>query len=323
MQQNHPDDFILTADSRHKDMRLDQFISEESICSRSLAASLVKKGVIRVNDQTAKPSHKIKPGDKVTGHVSDDSSHQMEPESIPLEVIHEDQHLIIINKPPGLVVHPAPGHFTGTLVNGLLSRYPEIRFIGDESRPGIVHRLDRDTSGALIVARSEDSFEKLTAMFASRAIDKKYLAIIYGSPENERGSIRLPIGRHVSDRKKMSVHSSKTRQAETDWHVLKRFGDASLLEITIKTGRTHQIRVHCAAAGTPVVGDDTYKARWTRQPAHFKDRAVFDFLSQAPRQMLHAWKLEFTHPDTGERVRFTAPVATDMRQLLKDLNRSG
>jgi 23S rRNA pseudouridine1911/1915/1917 synthase len=238
-------------------------------------------------------------------------------------VLHEDQHLIIINKPPGLVVHPAPGHFTGTLVNGLLSRYPEIRFIGDESRPGIVHRLDRDTSGALVVARSDESYWKLTAMFAARKIAKQYLAIIYGSPEKEQGSIRLPIGRHVSNRKKMSINSNgRSRQAETDWRVLKRFDDATLLEITIKTGRTHQIRVHCAASGFPVAGDGTYSARWTRQPARFKNETVFNLLTQAPRQMLHAWKLEFTHPDTGVKVRFTAPLATDMKQLLRNLNRS-
>jgi 23S rRNA pseudouridine1911/1915/1917 synthase len=303
-------------------MRLDQFVSEERACSRSLAATLIKEGVIRINGQTAKAAHKIKAGELISGHIPDESPRRLDPEPIPLDILHEDHHLIIINKPPGLVVHPAPGHATDTLVNGLLFLYPEIRSVGDETRPGIVHRLDRDTSGALIVARSPEAYAKLTAMFAARQIVKQYLAIIYGTPENGTGSIRLPIGRHVSDRKKMSVHSGKSRQAETDWRVRKKFGDATLLEVTIKTGRTHQIRVHCAASGTPVVGDKTYNARWTRQPVHFKNRAVYDLLAQAPRQMLHAWKLDFTHPDTGERTRFTAPLATDMRQLLRDVNRS-
>lgn len=320
MPSNNIDAFVITVDPHYTDLRADQFVSDKKECSRSLAAALIKKGFIRINGQTAKPSHKIKAGEIVSGNIPAEPSSHLEPEPIPLNILYEDTCLVIINKPPGLVVHPAPGHASGTLVNGLLSRYPDIRTIGDSTRPGIVHRLDRDTSGAMIVARSPEAFRKLSAMFAARKIVKKYLALIYGTPKEGKGSIRLPIGRHVTNRKKMSVNSGKPRTAETDWRILKRFDDASLLEVTIQTGRTHQIRVHFAASGTPVVGDRTYSAGWTKQAGHFKNKVVFSRVKEASRQMLHAWKLEFIHPERDESVKCTAPLAADMRKLLRDIN---
>ncbi len=322
MPPNNTDDFVLTAEPHHAGIRLDQFISDGKSCSRNLAAVLVKKGVIRVNGRLVKPSLKIKAGDTVSGCIPTESPRVPEPEAMPLVVLYSDQHLVVINKPPGMVVHPAPGHDHGTVVNALLYHYPEIRAVGENDRPGIVHRLDRDTSGALVAARSSEAFNKLSAMFASREISKRYLTLIYGTPKEDNGTIRLPIGRHRAHRKKMSINSEKSRPAETRWRVLKSFGDASLLDVTIKTGRTHQIRVHCAAAKTPVVGDDTYGSRWTRKPVHFQDKTIFRLLNKAPRQMLHAWKLGFIHPVTGKMIRVTAPMAADMKALLRDIKKS-
>ncbi len=323
MPPNKTEAFIITADTCHTDIRLDQFVSNQKGCSRSLAASLIKKGIVRIDGQETRPSHKIKAGESISGYIpAAEPTGQPEAQPLPLDILYEDHHIVIINKPPGLVVHQAPGHETGTLVNGLLSLYPEIREVGESSRPGIVHRLDRDTSGALIVAKSTEAFKKLSDMFASRKIIKKYLALVYGVPKEEKGAINLPIGRHVTNRKKMSVRSQKSRQAETTWRILKKFEGASLLEVIIKTGRTHQIRVHCAASGTPVVGDVIYSARWTKQIARFKNKAVFDQLKSAPRQMLHAWKLEFRHPETDRPIRCTAPIAADMRAVLRGISRS-
>ncbi len=184
-----------------------------------------------------------------------------------------------------------------------------------------MHRLDKDTSGAIIVARTQTAFDQLTMMFASRKVNKVYLALVFGAPEGERGSIHLPIGRHMTDRKKMSTQSPKTRQAETHWRLMKQFEGTSLLEVGIKTGRTHQIRVHCAESGTPVVGDHTYNnAGWTKQPVRFKNKTIFNLLKGVRRQMLHAWKLEFIHPVTGQKIKCRAPLPIDMKQLLLDIN---
>lgn len=315
------DGFTLIAQTQHRDMRLDQFLSEEKACSRNLAASLIKNGVIRINGRISKPSHRLKAGETISGAIPTVATRQVSPESIPLNILFEDPYLVIINKPPDLVVHPAPGHDSGTLVNGLLSRYPDIRGTGvDMERPGIVHRLDKDTSGAIIITRTQAAFDQLTAMFAARKINKKYLALIYGTPEKKSGFINLPIGRHMGDRKKMSTRSSKTRAAETHWRLMKAFNDASLLEVAIKTGRTHQIRVHCASSGMPVVGDRIYNnTGWTKQAAGFKDKTLFKLLKNAPRQMLHAWKVDFIHPVTGRPIKCRAPLSPDMKQLLLDI----
>lgn len=324
MSPNSSESTTLTfiADNQHADIRLDQFLSEMTGCSRSRAAFLIRQGLIRLNESTAKPAHRLKPGDSVSGLLPAVSPRCVMPESIPLDILVEDKDLVIINKPPGLVVHPAPGHHQATLVNGLLARYPDIIDTGiDKDRPGIVHRLDKDTSGVIIIARTQTAFDRLSMMFASREISKIYLALVFGAPGQKAGSIHLPIGRHKTNRKKMSTKSAKTRQAETHWRVIKRFEGASLLEVSIKTGRTHQIRVHCAESGTPVVGDHTYNnAGWTKQPARFKNKTIFNLLKGARRQMLHAWKLEFFHPMTGQKLKCRAPLPVDMKQLLRGIN---
>jgi 23S rRNA pseudouridine1911/1915/1917 synthase len=237
------------------------------------------------------------------------------PESIPIEILYEDDDIVVINKQAGIVVHPAPGHYSGTLVNALLHHCPGLNGIGGAMRPGIVHRLDKDTSGALVVAKNDKAHVNLSKQFKSRQIKKKYLALVYGKMESDSGSVSLPIGRHPVDRKKMSTNSKKSRVAETTWHVRERFESASLIEVDLKTGRTHQIRVHCAAVKHPVLGDTVYGPRKTgRENKNLKD--VFKSVS---RQMLHAWRLEFTHPVTETKVSFEAPIPSDMQAVITAL----
>jgi len=313
--------FVHIAGNLHTGMRLDQFVSENENCSRTQAATLIKDGAIRLNGSLAKPAYKLKIGDIASGHVPAIAADEIpKAEPIALDVLYEDDHLVIINKPPGLVVHPAPGHSGGTIVNGLLARYPEIHEVGEKNRPGIVHRLDRDTSGALMVARTPAAYDSLTAMFASRQIDKTYLALVYGSPQEDEGAIHLPIGRHLTDRKRMSVRSKKSRTAETCWRLMKRFDNLSLVEVAIKTGRTHQIRVHFAASNMPVVGDTTYGTKGVKQAERFKDKTVLQEIKKASRQMLHAWKLRFQHPATNKTINCRAPLPADMKALLRAVN---
>jgi len=241
------------------------------------------------------------------------------PEAVAIHPIYEDSDLIVINKQPGLVIHPAVGHYSGTLVNGLLYRYPEMKRVGDELRPGIVHRLDKDTSGVIVVARNDASLKALAAQFKARKIQKEYLALVYGEPQVESGAVKLPIGRHPSNRKKMSTRSKRARTAETHWLVAEKFHGVTLLRLDLKTGRTHQARVHCAAIHHPVIGDTVYgkaklKERLLKDKRLNTDaKQVLRFIS---RQMLHARRICFTHPGTAQAVTFEAPLPDDMRNLL-------
>lgn len=244
-----------------------------------------------------------------------------EPEKITLDIIYEDRDILVINKQPGLVVHPAPGNWTGTLVNGLLYHYPGIESCGDEIRPGIVHRLDRDTSGVMVVAKNRDALLSLSEMFRSRDVVKKYIAIVYGSVKNNSGVIELPVGRHPVDRKKMSTVSTRGRRAETHFWVEKRYGAASQLLCEIKTGRTHQIRVHCQSMNHPIVGDTVYttgKLQKNRNPIRSIDR----ILSNITRHMLHSHCLQFTHPVTHQSMTFQAPLPQDMTDLINHLEQA-
>jgi 23S rRNA pseudouridine1911/1915/1917 synthase len=229
---------------------------------------------------------------------------------------------VVINKPPGLVVHPAPGHYSGTLVNGLLYHCPDLGGIGSELRPGIVHRLDKDTSGTLVVAKDGAALEGLNAQFKARTVQKTYLALVHGAMPAAEGTIRLPIGRHPVDRKRMSVASRKTRPAETGWRVRSRFSGFTLLELDLKTGRTHQIRVHCAAVHHPIVGDPVYGKRSTASRSLAKpprSDEINALLTGAHRQMLHAWRLGFVHPYNGLPVHFESPLPEDMQTLIDRL----
>jgi 23S rRNA pseudouridine1911/1915/1917 synthase len=284
-------------------------------CSRSLATTLIRNGNIRVQDAVKKPGYRVRAGDEVHGHIPPPAPILFKPEPIPIEILHEDDHIIVVNKRPGLVVHPAPGHYSGTLVNGLLYHCPFLEGIGTALRPGIVHRLDKDTSGVLVVAKNNRAHQHLAKLFKSRRIQKKYLALVHGTMESDSGKISLPIGRHPVDRKKMSTKSRKSRVAETTWRIKERFEPASLIELDLKTGRTHQIRVHCAAIHHPVIGDPVYGRKNTWKNV---DRGQ-ELFGSIKRQMLHARRLEFSHPATQETVCFEAPLPSDMQSVIEAL----
>jgi 23S rRNA pseudouridine1911/1915/1917 synthase len=314
------DEFSFPADAASSGIRLDVFIAERlPDCSRSFAGQLITGERFKVNGQVRKPAYRLKTGDVVTGSVPPPAPSRLRPEPIPLHILYEDPDIVVISKPPGLVVHPAPGHGSGTLVNALLHHCPDLGAIGAEIRPGIVHRLDKETSGTLVAAKNAAALEYLAAQFKNRSVRKDYLALVHGEMAAESGTIRLPVGRHPVDRKRMSTRSRRGREAETDWRVARRLGGFTLLELRLKTGRTHQIRVHCAAIGRPIVGDPVYGR--SKPPA---GAAVLKtLLAGVRRQMLHAWRLEIDHPRTGERMRFESPLPEDMQRLIAKLEAHG
>jgi 23S rRNA pseudouridine1911/1915/1917 synthase len=309
-------DYCFKTDAAGNGIRFDVFLAARlSDCSRSYASQLIGSGQFKINGKNAKSGYRLKAGDVVTGAIPTREPCRFQPEPILFQVLYEDQHILVINKPPGLVVHPAPGHYSGTLVNGLLHHCPDLAGIGAELRPGIVHRLDKDTSGTLVVAKHPAAMEHLAAQFKNRTVRKDYLALVHGAMADDRGTIRLPIGRHPVDRKRMSTHSRRSREAETAWNVVQRWDRYTLLELHLKTGRTHQIRVHCAAIGRPIVGDPVYGRRKTSaDPAWMRT-----LLDPIRRQMLHAWRLEFIHPHSGETMRFESVLPEDMTRLIAAL----
>jgi 23S rRNA pseudouridine1911/1915/1917 synthase len=296
----------------HAGERLDNVIAlQVAGCTRSMAANFIREGRIRVRDEIKKPGYRVKAGDIISGRIPPPEPISCEPEAITLSILHEDDEILVISKPAGMVVHPAPGHFSGTLVNAILYHCPNLEGIGGKIRPGIVHRLDKDTSGILVVAKTAAAQTHLGAQFKDRTLQKTYLALVSGKMKTASGVIDLPIGRHPVDRKKMSVLSKRNRDARTLWLVKELFDAASFLEIEIKTGRTHQIRVHCASMQHPVVGDSVYGYR--------NSGKLPDVLKTVARQMLHAWRMAFTHPATGERIHLEAPIPEDMLQVLSAL----
>lgn len=292
-------------------MRLDKKILEtHPDFSRSRIEGLIKSGFVTVNGAVAeKAGMKVGDDDEVVVEIPPPVPAIPEPEAIALDIVYEDDDIIVINKMPGMVVHPAPGHFTGTLVNALLHHCPNLSGIGGVARPGIVHRLDQDTSGLIVVAKSQKAMDGLVKAFAShKAIEKTYLAVCHGRPRLDAGRIENLIGRHPVDRKRMAIVEKNGKAAITNWKVLSKntAQPISIIECRIETGRTHQIRVHTASLGTPVIGDKVY------------GKSVLDKrLDPIPaRQMLHAWKLKLYHPVTSKIMEFTAPIPTDMQAYI-------
>jgi len=311
--------FAFTVQESQTGLRLDVVLSDcIENCSRSYAAQLIQQGAVQVNQTLCKPSYRVRLEDRITGHLPKPVASEFIPEAIDLNILFEDPFLIVINKPPGLVVHPAPGHPSGTLVNGLLHHCPDLAAFGGEIRPGIVHRLDKDTSGVMVVAKQPSTHEQLAAQFQNRSVRKTYLAIVQGNVKISRGEINLPIGRHPTARKQMSTMSGKMRSAETHYRVREALNGATLLEVDLKTGRTHQIRVHCAAIHHPVVGDPVYGGR-NKDVIHRSSGSVKKIATQVERQMLHAWRLGFSHPQDGEWRQFEADIPEDMQALLMRL----
>lgn len=278
--------------------------------SRSRVEGLVKAGFVTVNGAVAaKAGMKVSETDEIVVEIPPPVPAVPEPEDIPLSVVYEDDDLVVVDKPPGMVVHPAPGHFTGTLVNALLHHCPALSGIGGVARPGIVHRLDQDTSGLIVVAKSQRAMDALARAFASHErVEKTYLAVCHGRPRLDSGRIENMIGRHPVDRKRMAIVEKGGKLAVTNWRVVKFIPESglSLVECRIETGRTHQIRVHMASLGCPVIGDSVYGRR-----------ALDSKLSPVPaRQMLHAWRLSLPHPADGRRMDFESPLPADVMQYL-------
>ncbi len=280
--------------------------------SRSAARRLIERGLVTVNGEPVRPSYKVRPGDRVLALLPVEEAAPPRPEPIPLRIVYEDEALLVVDKPAGMVVHPAPGHEQGTLVNALLAHCPALADGGD--RPGIVHRLDRDTSGLILIAKSERVRRALQQQFKERRVHKAYLALLDGHLQPAWGRIEAPIGRDPRHRQRMAVLPGG-REAVTEYHVLETFahrngpaaGDYCLVEAEPQTGRTHQIRVHFASIGHPVVGDGVYGRRKTRLPL--------------PRQFLHARRLGFKHPRTGRRLELEAPLPEDLAAVLALLRR--
>lgn len=291
-------------DSAHAGLRLDRFLAEVyPDLSRSLAQKLIQDGSVSVDGQVTKPSVRVVAGQVVKVRLPSPEPLAIEPEPIPLKVVYDDPDLVVIDKPAGLVVHPAAGHLGGTLVNALLARYPNLS-IGASARPGIVHRLDKDTSGLIVVAKNDLAQASLATQIKERRVLKEYLALVHGHLQAPRGTIDAPIGRDPRNRKRMAVVAGG-RPARTHFKVAERFAAYDLVEVQLETGRTHQIRVHFASISHPIAGDSLYGHPDRELGLH--------------RQFLHAHRLGFQLPRTDEYVEFTSPLPTDLEQVLEHL----
>ena len=294
-------------------MRLDRFLAAlPALGTRSRAKALVDDGLVSVDGKPRKAAHALRPGERVSVTLPPPEPAGIEAEAVPLAVLYEDAHLLAINKPPGMVVHPAPGARRGTVVNALLHHLGTLAGVGDPERPGIVHRLDRDTSGVLLVARTPQALEGLARQFRDRTLTKRYVAVVHGVVRPAAGVIDEAIGRHPRHRQQMSVRARRGRPAVTRFEVVERFPGASLLRLAPQTGRTHQLRVHLAALGHPIVADRLYGGRGRRGAPE----AVVAALDACPRQALHAESLSFTHPISGEPMVVRAPLPSDLATLL-------
>ena len=301
-------------------LRLDRFLAASGHgWSRSQVARWISEGHVARNGAPTKPAQFLQPGDVIEVVPPPATPSDLVPQEIPLDVLFEDEHLIVINKPPGLVIHPAAGNPDGTLVNALLAHCHDLSGVGGVERPGIVHRLDKDTSGVLIAAKSDSAHRALSLSFRWRTTDKRYLAVVYGSLKSHEGVVDAPIARHPTERKRMAVVPGG-RPARTLYWVRERFPGCALIECRLVTGRTHQVRVHMAHIGHALVGDPVYAGRQWRA---IEDAGLAALCRDFPRQALHAWKLTITHPATGVPMTFEAPLPADLAGLLGLLRSRG
>ncbi len=317
MESNETDEtsaFILHPSSLDLGKRLDAFLAENiEDWSRARLQRLIEGGDVLVNQKDAKPSYKLREGDEIEGELTAPIVETMKAENIPLDVIYEDEHLIVINKQAGLIVHAGVGVRNGTLVNALMYHFQNLSQLGGRSRAGIVHRLDKNTSGLIVVAKDETTHEALANQFQMRQVYKSYVALVHGAIRRESGKIEEKIGRDKWNRMKMSV-AKNGRNALSLWTVRQRFEKFTLLDVEIKTGRTHQIRVHLAFLNHPVVGDETYNEGRDKTVSDVKARQAIQNLN---RFFLHAEKLSFTHPKTKEKMDFVAPLPDELTDFLK------
>ena len=307
----------LVADDEAEGHRLDAWLAQRlPSFSRSRLQALIDEGHVMLDRARTRPSARLRTGQVVRVHVPAPAPAEPQPEDIPIVVVYEDAHLVVVNKPAGLVVHPGAGTSRGTLVNALLRHVRDLSGVGGVLRPGIVHRLDRGTSGLLVVAKDDETHRSLARQFAGRTVEKEYAALVLGAPARAAGEVDAPIGRDPVHRQKMSVRAPRGREARTSWRVEERFDGAALLRVRIHTGRTHQIRVHLASVGHPVAGDAVYGG--TRPPSS-RRAAARDALLALDRPALHAARLAFNHPASGERLTFEAPLPPDLGAVLERL----
>jgi 23S rRNA pseudouridine1911/1915/1917 synthase len=307
----------LVADRESGGQRLDVWLARRlPSLSRARLQALIAEGHVLLDGARARPSSRLRAGQVARVHVPAPAPAVPQPEDIPIAVVHEDAGLVVVNKPAGLVVHPGAGTSRGTLVNALLRHVRDLSGVGGVQRPGIVHRLDRGTSGLLVVAKDDETHRALVRQFAGRTVEKEYIALVLGVPAAAVGEVDAPIGRDPLHRQKMSVRAPRGREACTSWRVEERFDGAALLRVRLHTGRTHQIRVHLASIGHPVAGDAVYGG--TRTPPSRRASAR-DALLSLERPALHAARLRFTHPASGERVAFEAPLPPDLEAVLARL----
>ena len=309
-----PVTFTLAVTGEGAAGRLDQFLARQLGWSRARLQKLLKSGRVLVNGSLRPAAYRVREGDTVVVSVPEPAPSHLAPQALPLAILFEDQDLLVVNKPPGLVVHPGAGHRAGTLLNALVHHCPALKDIGEVSRPGLVHRLDKDTSGLLVVAKTALAHTNLVAQFQAHAITKQYQAVVWGRLPEGEGRIEKEVGRHPTVRRKMSVHARRGKAAVTFWRVLQVFpGPLTLVELSPQTGRTHQLRVHLASEGHPVLGDATYGGGVSRLGGHPQLLALKPLVR---RQLLHAWRLQVTHPRTGAPLTWEAPLPEDFQAIL-------
>lgn len=319
--------FHRIASARLWGKRLDTYLVLSGIgVSRTRAAALIDSGGVLVNGQRSKPSYRVKPGDEISAEFQPEPEFRVEPQPMELNIVYEDEDIVVVDKPAGIVVHPARGNREGTLVNGLLYHCrelpvrPELTAVGSRTaacRPGVVHRLDKETTGLLMFAKTDAALRSLGYQIEHRTVVREYLAFVWGDMERNEGVIDAPIGRHTVDRLRMAVTPFAARTAVTTYEVLRRYGVASYVRLRLKTGRTHQIRVHMQHVGHPVVGDPDYGGRSSRVIERSEDMPVFrHVLATVRRQALHATRLGFVHPRTQTYIEFTSALPQDMEALL-------
>lgn len=290
--------------------RIDVFVSEIANVTRSRAAKLIIDGCVKINDKTAQKSDKLQMGDKVTVTVPEPTEYDVLPQDLNLQIVYEDEHLLVVNKPKGMVVHPAAGNYQDTLVNGLMFHCKDkLSGINGVLRPGIVHRIDKNTSGLLIVAKNDNAHNFLAEQIKEHSFTREYEAIVYGNLKDDNGTINAPIGRHPVKRKQMAVTSTASRNAVTHYEVLERFNNFTHVKLCLETGRTHQIRVHMAYVGHPVAGDDVYGPK--------------KVITELSGQCLHARKIGFIHPVSKEYIEFSSPLPEYFEKFLRKVRKNG
>lgn len=308
----------VTADAAGE--RLDRFLAAHlAELSRTQIQRLIQEGHVRLEAGAATPRYRVREGDTISLNIPAPRPARPIAEDLPLQIVYEDDDLVVVDKPVGMVVHPAPGHYTGTLVNALLFHCQALSGVGGEERPGIVHRLDKDTSGLMLVAKHDQSHRYLSAQLKSRQLQRRYVALVLGRMPDSEGVIDAPIARHPRQRQKMAVIRPQGREARTHYEVRETFGPLHLLRLSLETGRTHQIRVHLAHIGRPVIGDPVYGPGPVHLP-HYP--MVQSAIRSFPRQALHAEHLRFQHPKTEDWMAFSAPVPSDMATLLQRLRQT-